>query len=174
MPGAKWWDTRREQPDNNGEFGVCEDWAKFGPQVESWLKSSPKVKEVVESIVDGQNSAQIKTHIDYVQNDLSSQIAEVVQASNGKEMNLAEMLAEKGILPMFGMPNRMRHLYHGLRSEKALTIDRDLEIAITEFAPGSQKTKDKVIHTSIGFTDELRKKWPGRPMGNSIAQSLLI
>jgi hypothetical protein len=32
------------------------------------------------------------------------------------------------------------------------TIERELELAITEFAPGSQKTKDKRIYTAIGFT----------------------
>ena len=31
-------------------------------------------------------------------------------------------------------------------------IDRDLDLAITEFAPGSERTKDKRIHQPIGFT----------------------
>lgn len=70
---------------------------------------------------------------------------------------LAESLAEAGILPMFGMPTRTRVLYHGL-DKKDMTIDRDLELAITEFAPGAQKTKDKAIHTAIGFTAPLMKR----------------
>ncbi len=37
-------------------------------------------------------------------------------------------------------------------------IDRDLDLAITEFAPGAQKTKDKRIHTAIGFTSPLYSK----------------
>lgn len=66
---------------------------------------------------------------------------------------------------MYGMPSRIRPLYHRLKNKEALTIDRDIELAISEFAPGSQKTKDKVIHTSIGFTAALvlRDKW--RPVG---------
>ena len=73
------------------------------------------------------------------------------------ERNLAEILAENGILPMYGMPTRIRVLYHKLDDEEHI-IDRDIELAITEFAPGSQKTKDKVVHTAIGFTADLVKQ----------------
>jgi hypothetical protein len=72
---------------------------------------------------------------------------------------------------MYGMPSRTRLLYHGpLKGGNMPSIDRDLEIAITEFAPGAQKTKDKVIHTSIGFTAPIIKignDWttlPGNPV----------
>ena len=57
---------------------------------------------------------------------------------------------------MYGMPSRVRLLYHGFRGQReALSIDRDLDLAITEFAPGSQKTKDKRVYTAIGFTGPL-------------------
>src|SRR5262249_55419825 len=58
------------------------------------------------------------------------------------------------VLPMFGMPSRSRLLFHQLRStsDAAGQIDRDLDLAITEFAPGSERTKDKRIYLPIGFT----------------------
>jgi hypothetical protein len=56
---------------------------------------------------------------------------------------------------MFGMPSRVRLLYHGIRRNECFTIDRDLDLAITEFAPGSQRTKDKRIYRAIGFTAPL-------------------
>jgi len=65
---------------------------------------------------------------------------------------VAERLAEGAILPMYGMPSRIRYLFHGIRRGQPLQIERDLDLAVTEFAPGSQKTKDKRIYTSIGFT----------------------
>ena len=65
---------------------------------------------------------------------------------------LAERLAEYAVLPMYGMPSRVRLFYHGLRGTRSLTIDRDLDLAVTEFAPGSQRTKDKRIYEAIGFT----------------------
>ena len=71
----------------------------------------------------------------------------------GKEL-LSEQLAEKGILPMYGMPTRQRNLYHnkGGRGQ----IDRVQDLAITEFAPGAYKTKDKRIYEPIGFTPDFR------------------
>ena len=82
-------------------------------------------------------------------------------------IGLAEALAEKNLLPMFGMPSRVRYLYHGFPKRKNQknnkefqTIDRDLELAISDFAPGAQKTKDKKIHTSIGFTSSLYYSGP--------------
>ena len=68
---------------------------------------------------------------------------------------LAERLAEGAVLPMYGMPSRVRLLYHGLGNTDADTIDRDLDLAVTEFAPGSEKTKDKRVYQSIGFTAPL-------------------
>jgi len=87
-------------------------------------------------------------------NEGNSDVNQEVSLKNG----LAEALAEAGILPMFGMPSRTRNIYHGLGKGGERTIDRDLELAITEFAPGTQKTKDKAIHTSIGFTAPLVKR----------------
>ncbi len=64
---------------------------------------------------------------------------------------------------MYGMPTRTRFLYHKLDNDEEHVIDRDIEIAITEFAPGSQKTKDKVIHTAIGFTaDLIKQNWSNK------------
>lgn len=72
-------------------------------------------------------------------------------------LNLAGFLAERGLLPMYGMPTRVRDLIVGVetndlgRSEWD-TVDRDLDIAIYEFAPGQSLVRDKQKHTAIGFT----------------------
>jgi hypothetical protein len=58
---------------------------------------------------------------------------------------LAQLLAEQGLLPMYGMPTRVRDLYLGIErggSGKSgkfewSSMDRDLEMAIFEFAPGN-------------------------------------
>ncbi|NLZ72553.1 MAG: hypothetical protein GX905_01860, partial [Bacteroidales bacterium] len=71
--------------------------------------------------------------------------------------DLSELLAESGLLPMVGMPTRIKNLIHGFKKEAnneyvAQSIDRDINIAIYEFAPGAQKTKDKGVFQAIGFT----------------------
>lgn len=73
---------------------------------------------------------------------------------------LAQFLAERGLLPMYGMPTRVRQLYLGLRPESDekdtdyawSTMDRDLDVAVFEFAPGAVLTKDKQRHKVIGFS----------------------
>lgn len=76
---------------------------------------------------------------------------------------LAQFLAEQGLLPMYGMPTRVRNLYLQMRTKGRgsveelswLSMDRDLEMAIFEFAPGSLLVKDKQKHKAIGFTGSL-------------------
>jgi DEAD/DEAH box helicase domain-containing protein len=55
---------------------------------------------------------------------------------------------------MFGMPTTVKNLYHGINKPEPLSIDRAQAMAIYEFAPGAQKTKDKAIHQVIGFTSD--------------------
>lgn len=77
----------------------------------------------------------------------------------GVAFGLAHSLAELGMLPMFGMPTRARNLYMNLTKEGgrpvASTIDRDLDLAIYEFAPGAKVVKDKHEHLCVGFTPAL-------------------
>jgi hypothetical protein len=77
----------------------------------------------------------------------------------GVAYGLAHSLAELGLLPMFGMPTRVRNLYLDLKRENsrpvASTIDRDLDLAIYEFSPGAKVVKDKHEHLCVGFTPAL-------------------
>jgi DEAD/DEAH box helicase domain-containing protein len=77
-------------------------------------------------------------------------------------VGLAEACAEMGILPMFGMPTRVRNFYLEVRPEKGRkasqwwlletdSVDRDLDIAIHEFAPGSTLPRDKREYVPIGL-----------------------
>lgn len=78
-----------------------------------------------------------------------------------RRYGLAHSLAEQGNLPMYGMPTRVRDLYVGTRESAStrqtdwLTIDRDLDLAVYEFAPGSVIVKDKREHVCVGFTGPL-------------------
>jgi hypothetical protein len=85
-----------------------------------------------------------------------------VEGSGIREQGLAHTLAEAGLLPMYGMPTRVRNLYcdhyrkdNDLPMRSWKTIDRDLDIAIYEFAPGSVLVKDKLQHRCIGFSGPL-------------------
>ena len=65
---------------------------------------------------------------------------------------------------MYGMPTNQKNLFtsydalnniYNPQAERKDIIDRDASMAIYEFAPGSQKTKDKVVHTAVGFAPSM-------------------
>lgn len=167
--GVRWWDSP-VPPDSHGEFGTVADWQQMDDRrqaVQQWLVSSDRIPAIADAILAGTNGVSRDDLITYVRSQL---FRDVDGCGNNAELGgegLAERLAEGAILPMYGMPSRVRVLYHGLGDREARTIDRDLDLAITEFAPGSQKTKDKRIYTAIGFTSPLRPEPSWRPVSNN-------
>ncbi len=95
--------------------------------------------------------------------DVDALVAEIGMRSDQglvSGSNLASFLAETGLLPMYGMPTRVRSLYVGTRVSAAGepewdTVDRETDLAIYEFAPGSPLVRDKRRHVAIGFTPSL-------------------
>ena len=153
--GVRWWQSPIP-PDSHGEFGTVQDFIAVRPAIDAWLKTSSEIPDIVGKILGadthGMNQLEL---VSFVRYSLISKIDAAISNPDITGDGVAERLAEAAILPMFGMPSRTRVLYHGRGQRKLLTIDRDLDIAITEFAPGSQKTKDKKIYTSVGFTADL-------------------
>ena len=158
--GIRWWHSPRP-PDSHGEFGLALDpnakvgWAQNRERVVAWFEHERAVLQSVVRILVGDNSDD---YIQWLTQELPSLIDNSHDSDELTAEGLAERLAEAAILPMFGMPSKTRVMYHRLTSKGEQTIDRDLELAITEFAPGAQKTKDKAVHTAIGFTSPLYRK----------------
>jgi hypothetical protein len=153
--GVRWWHSPIP-PDSHGEFGLEAEWQARRENVRAWLEGSPDVETVAGALTAGGNEGIAPSAlVSYARQKL---LVAIDQAAGSQELagdGLAERLAEGAVLPMFGMPSRVRLLYHGIRRDNCFTIDRDLDLAITEFAPGSQRTKDKRIYTAIGFTAPL-------------------
>lgn len=152
--GVRWWHSPTP-PDSHGEFGTVVAWLNTADRrqaVGEWLFSSPRVPQIVDAILAGTGGVSVDELITYVRESLFAVLEECAHSVELAGDGLAERLAEGAVLPMYGMPSRVRLLYHGLRQHEATSIDRDLDLAITEFAPGSQKTKDKRVYTAIGFT----------------------
>lgn len=158
--GIRWWHNPTP-PDSHGEFGLSFDpddrigWEQNKKDVQNWIENNKAAQEVIIQALLSKNDVAL---LRWVDETLPVLIENAVNNTEITGDGLAERLAEGGILPMYGMPSRTRLLYHRLTSSGEKTIDRDLELAITEFAPGSEKTKDKVIHKSIGFTAPLQQQ----------------
>ena len=143
----------------HGEFGKIFDWQTNRKQLVEWIEThKEKVTQLVQ-VLAAQTELEIVSQMDqltsWVLNDLVNEIDAKVSQHLFEDDDLSQALAESGVLPMFGFPTGVRLLYH---REPRLTnwpptsgvIDRDIEIAISQFAPGSETVKDKKIHTSIG------------------------
>ncbi|MCB0851662.1 MAG: hypothetical protein KDD63_05550, partial [Bacteroidetes bacterium] len=170
----------------HGEFGELSQWQDYLPAIQDWQKENQnEVNKIVcallpngdlqrkESLVEWTNGTQHQT-------GLMNTLERIINIDEIETTDIAQRLAEGGLLPMFGMPTSVRQLYHNMdevQGEYRLySIDRSDDLAIYEFAPGSQKTKDKAIHTAIGFTNTYRAnnvgyrrgitENPGRPFFN--------
>jgi DEAD/DEAH box helicase domain-containing protein len=94
----------------------------------------------------------------YILNDFIREIDKIAEDASFTQPALSERLANAGLLPMFGFPTRVRVLFTewpftARRMLEGGSVDRDLDIAISQFAPGSQTVKDKAVHTALGVVE---------------------
>ncbi|RKU11625.1 DEAD/DEAH box helicase [Candidatus Poribacteria bacterium] len=169
---------KRFQESVHGEFGPVEQWHQIKPHIQNWL-DKPETEQVVDKVLEtlrvgtewsGNTPKALefcRQMHDYLKTKMLYEITEFTEDPRYTQVALSERLANAGLLPMFGFPTRVRLLYtnwpysgnpwppeHGL-------IDRDLDIAISQFAPGSETVKDKAIHTACGVVELY-------PEGNSV------
>ncbi len=134
-------------------------------QVINWINNNrSKIENAVDTLITPQLRSKRDDFISWVtntenENGLIGKAQNVIDNDEIPVTDISEKLAEGGILPMFGMPTTVKNLYHGInRNIEPLSIDRSQSMAIYEFAPGAQKTKDKAIHQVIGFTSDIINK----------------
>jgi DEAD/DEAH box helicase domain-containing protein len=158
--------TGDEKSSVHGEFGNIGDaqvnWVDYKAQVVHWIvNNGNKIEETVDALITPQLQARRNDFINWITdtttaNGLIEKAQSVINNEEIATTDVSEKLAEGGILPMFGMPTTIKNLYHGINKHlEPLSIDRAQSMAIYEFAPGAQKTKDKAIHQVIGFTSDI-------------------
>ena len=146
--------------DTAGEFGRIADWGDNQIVLKNWLASNEDaVNYIVHRYFDQFNTnnqiqKDIKEIIEWILTKMVGQIDFAVKKTSNQDKGLAEYLSEAGFLPMYGMPSDSRNFYHGFDSvfKRVKSVDRSSEIAISEFAPGSEKTKDKGKYRVEGLT----------------------
>lgn len=70
--------------------------------------------------------------------------------------DLSQRLAERGLLPLYGFPTQVRYLYLNPPANSESwppegALDRDMRLAISEYAPGNEVVREKLVHTSVGL-----------------------
>ncbi|HHC4785182.1 TPA: DEAD/DEAH box helicase [Escherichia albertii] len=158
-------------PDIHGEYVSTHDyyhddkadWAKL---LYSALEATQNIRErFIEAATFAPGQRQ-RLYSAINAEKIIEEIAGLGTSAPDDNTGLACFLAERGLLPMYGMPTRVRNLYLGLRKTKGAndqteyewsTMDRDLDLAVFEYAPGSVLIKDKKKHEVIGFTGNYRE-----------------
>ncbi|WP_431710455.1 DEAD/DEAH box helicase [Glutamicibacter uratoxydans] len=159
----------------HGTFGQTEEWPTRKAGVASWLKTNSEVEGIVRRLTSYTRLTEgdITDVIQWVRTDIVSEIDKIIAQPDISERELSKALALGGLLPMFGFPTRVRQLF----GDKNLTTksmddkvvsDRPLGIAITNYAPGAEVVRDRMIHVAAGFVNyEQRdgKVFPTNPLG---------
>lgn len=166
------WTNTSQTPDTHGEMGLLDDSMQNIDSVERWIGGNDKYIERIASIITRGSRVSCKSLIEYV-HDLPQKMRETVNSDEFIAETLAHRLSEAGVLPMFGMPTSVRDLYFKLTyREDAKTLDRPSDQAISDFAPGAERTWDKRRLTPKYLTgpilfDAINNRWrtSGGPLG---------
>ncbi len=154
-------DNENLKGDNvHGEFGLASEWQSRRKHVKQWIEDNLiTIQELIRFLSiqtpwENDDKKQ-ETLCSKLRQNLISKIDEIANDDSYAQSALSERLANAGLLPMFGFPTRVRNLYtHFPKNAENLwkgnIIDRDLDIAISQFAPNSQTVKDKKVHKAVG------------------------
>lgn len=161
----------------NGEFGIIinengqNNWESiYKPNLQEWLITHQKeCKETTKWILGRDVPDDLSSWLTLDQNRCCGFLERMDQILSSKLIStnvISEKLADGGLLPMYGMPSNLKNFFTtrnflpNLNGNDRSVISREGNIAIYEFAPGSQKTKDKAIYTAAGFAPGFGKDKP--------------
>lgn len=161
----------------HGEFGRADEWTSAHLFVQKWVEENGgEITEIATALnghVRGERVPLDETL--FAQKDLVGEVDEIAREVHGHE-DLSQRLAEAGMLPMFGFPTSVRYLYTSRPKKSADwpprgAVDREMAIAVSQFAPGAETVRDGYVHTAAGVID-LRPAGPkvvagGDPLGPS-------
>lgn len=143
----------------HGAFGRTEEWAEVHREgVARYLEASADVDAVIHRLgsLTGIPPGDLAEISDWHRVHLVQEVDACVASPYYLHEELSELLANAGVLPMFGFPTRVRDLY-GRRIwnredlEEQAVSSRSLDQAIATFAPGAEVTREGQIHTCVGF-----------------------
>jgi hypothetical protein len=174
------WQDREGHESVHGEFGPADAWEDhFRSAVEKWLARKEADNEIGDLITTLSRATKLLADntfvgrmLTLVKDQLVAEITRIAKDPLYTHEALSERLANAGLLPMFGFPTRVRLLYtrwprtYPWPPEENV-IDRDLDIAISQFAPRAQTVKDKAVHTACGVVD----LYPGAPGGPAASRA---
>jgi Lhr-like helicase len=143
----------------HGQFGAADEYANHKADVERFLiDRRDEILDCATALLNETRLGRQITAGDLVTECIDPLADEVenVAALTDEHPDLSQRLAERGLLPMFGFPTQVRYLYLDPPGSTTTwppegALDRDLRIAVSEYAPGNEIVREKVIHTAAGL-----------------------
>ena len=154
-----------ETADNvHGDFGWVDSWPQHRNHVQRWIDDhEAEIRQIATALKVG---TYIKETLSEIYTDIQQHLVpQINEVSDNHfrypQLALSERLANAGYLPMFGFPTKTRYLYEGrpLKLPPEQAIDRNLDLAISEFAPGSEIVKDKQLLIPVGVVTYQPEGW---------------
>lgn len=149
--------------DTHGEMGTVARYLAddaYRESVEQWLRDqTDQIEEVAAIVARGTGIAA--ADLAREASSLPRRILDAARSAPDSSGGLGHALADTGVLPMYGMPSDIRSLFFFLPDQPAhmrepKSLDRTMDQAVTEFAPGSERTWDKRLLSPIGIVGPLR------------------
>lgn len=141
----------------HGAFGLVTEWPYARPHLEQWLLENRNLVRATAAALTDRTplAAESGMLADACLDELPTLIESAAGAGSVGHDELSQRLAEHGVLPMFGFPTSVRYLYLKRPSQSYPwpppdVIDRDLAMAVSQFAPMSEVVRDGVVHTAVG------------------------
>ncbi|MDO9398030.1 MAG: helicase-related protein, partial [Herbiconiux sp.] len=143
----------------HGQFGMTGSWGQtIRPRLESWIANNwATAASIAKSLASGTSfETSAEDRATAVLTTLIDEISTAV--TSDRHDDLSQLLAEAGLLPMFGFPTSVRYLYlkRPGRSNPwppKNIIDRDMSVAVSAFAPLSEVVRDGMVYPVVGITD---------------------
>lgn len=155
------WTDADGPPDPHGEFGDVSDWdAEEQTALQSYLDDKkPAIHALADHLCRG-TGVHAASVSDWILSTLASDVTQIINDDRFTSSTIASRLAEGGLLPMYGLPTRVRNLFFDLKEGEgglgeAQSLDRDFDQAVSTFCPGAQRTWDKRILKAHGLVERL-------------------
>jgi len=154
-----------KQESVHGAFGTVEGWPALRPHVARSLNgiNAEEIREIADCLSRGtawyEDNDFYAWAEKFIRQQVIVEIDNKVAASSDRTGALSELLASQGLLPMFGFPTNTRLMFTKIPRKgfpwppEHGTVDRQLDVAISQFAPGSETVKDKLVHKSAGVVE---------------------
>lgn len=175
--------------DTHGEFPLAQDIyghdGRWRARLENALQATTSARDaVLEALAAGSGQDLLTLRREVTVEATLSRVWALEGEGSSSPHPFGRFLAESGLMPMYGMPTRVRPMYIDVKlgddgEPNFETIDRDLDLAIYEFAPGRTIVREKRQHEPVGLSPALRPPLAGRgrealAMGSLFAETRYV